>query len=296
MNETSLLEARTLLAVIDRGGFGAAARALGVTQSTVSRRVAQLEARLGSRLLERTTRSVLVTPLGEQFVTGLRDVMARLRALEGEVTAVSQECEGPLRILAPLIYGSSRLVPLVAELVELHPKLRLNVELADREADVVGGEFDLALRFAEPVQSGVEAVHLVRERVLICAAPALLQRAPIAKPADLADRRCIVANFNLPRLEWRMQTERREATVTIDPLMVVSDNGMRRDLAVMGCGVVGLPEFVVQRDLEKGRLSEVLPGVTLPPVSLYMSWARHRRAASATSTVRAFLQQRLAGQ
>lgn len=295
MNSASILEAEAFLAVIDRGGFGSAARTLGVTQSTVSRRVSQLETRLGCRLLERTTRSLLVTPLGEQYAAGLREVIARLREVESEVTATSQDCEGPLRLTAPLIYGCSRLAPIVAELVELHPKLMLTVDLSDREVKLIEGEYDIALRFAEPTDSGVEAVRLTVEQVLICAAPDLLKRTTIREPADLAPRRCIVSTYPLQKLEWRLQAERRDIVVTMDPLMVVRDASMRRDLAIMGRGVVALPEFVVQHDLAEGRLVEVLPGVRLPPVSLFLSWARHKRAAPATSTVRAFLLHRLGG-
>lgn len=293
MNTSFLAEAEAFLGVIEHGGFGAAAQALNVRQSTISRRVAHLEHRLSQRLLERTTRTILLTPAGEQYAAGLRDTLMRLHELENAISGQALECAGPLKITAPLIYGRSRLVPLIGELITAYPKLELQLELTDREVDIIAGEADIALRFTEPRQPGIETKRIGEARVLICASPALLTEQPISGPADLAKRRCIASPTFLPRIVWNLQTGGRRIPVSLDPLLVVSDPGFRRDLAVQGCGVVALPEFVVLDDIAAGRLQEVLTGVTLPPIPLLVMWARHRRALPSIVVVRQLLQERL---
>src|SRR5690242_20065943 len=150
MNKASFSEAEAYLAVVDHGGFGAAARELGVTQSTISRRIAALEQRIGKRLVERTTRRVTLTEAGLAFANDLRDVLARLAEAEGRVQSQGPEAEGLLRITMPTAYGRTVVLPRLAVLGQRHPKLRFELDLSDRYADILEEGYDLAIRIAEP--------------------------------------------------------------------------------------------------------------------------------------------------
>jgi DNA-binding transcriptional LysR family regulator len=137
MNKASFSEAEAYLAVVDRGGFGAAARELGVTQSTISRRIAALEQRIGKRLVERTTRRVTLTEAGLAFANDLRDVLARLADAEGRVQSEGSEAEGLLRVTMPTAYGRTSVLPRLAGLAKRHPRLRFELDLSDRYVDIL---------------------------------------------------------------------------------------------------------------------------------------------------------------
>jgi LysR family transcriptional activator of dmlA len=287
-----LLDAQAFLEVLEHGGFAAAARALNISQSTISRRVAQLEARIGQRLVERTTRSLLVTPVGEQYAAGLRDALQRLAELERTVTRQSQECDGPFSISIPAGFAAE-FAFVLAELTEHFPKLELHFDMSTRDPDLVGGEFDMAIRFGEPRRSGVEVKRLREERMLILATPEHLAARPVTSRLDLIDRRCITSDDHKPKVIWRVHHAGGVQPLEINPLLRASHAEIRRDLGLLGCGVVAVSEFLAAKHLKSGRLVEVLPGETLPPIPVYLQWARHRRALPAVRLVRAFLEQRL---
>ena len=143
MNKANFSEAEAFLAVVDRGGFGAAARELGITQSTVSRRIAALETRIGKRLVERTTRRVALTEAGLAFANDLRDVLARLADAEGRVQSEGSEPEGLLRVTMPTAYGRTSVLPRLAALARRYPRLRFELDLSDRYVDILEEGYDL---------------------------------------------------------------------------------------------------------------------------------------------------------
>ena len=145
MNRPNFSEAEAFLAVVDHGGFAAAARELGVTQSTVSRRISALELRIGKRLVERTTRRVTLTEAGLAFAHDLRDVLTRLADAEGRVQSDSAEPSGLLRVTMPTAYGRTCVIPRLAVLANRYPRLRFELDLSDRYADIHEEGFDLSL-------------------------------------------------------------------------------------------------------------------------------------------------------
>ena len=187
MNKASFSEAEAYLAVVDRGGFGAAARELGVTQSTISRRIAALELRIGKRLVERTTRRVTLTEAGLAFANDLRDVLARLADAEGRVQSEGSEPEGLLHVTMPTAYGRTSVLPRLAVLSRRYPRLRFELDLSDRYVDILEEGYDLAIRIAEPTQSGLVSERIDRFTLHVCASPGYVAKhAPIERPQDLA--------------------------------------------------------------------------------------------------------------
>lgn len=291
MNRANFSEAEAFLAVVDLRGFGAAARELGVTQSTISRRIAALEQRIGKRLVERTTRRVTLTEAGLAFANDLRDVLARLADAEGRVQSESAEPGGLLRITMPTAYGRACVIPKLAAIARRHPRLRFEIDLSDRYVDILQEGFDIAIRIAEPTQTGLVTQRIDRCGLHVCAAPDYLARSgTISVPQDFADHACIVQRTYTPRNKWRMEWFGDLIEIEIAPHMIVSDMAAVRSLALEGAGIAVLPSYLASDDLAAGRLMEVLPEASLPAISVFALFPHHRASLSKISVVVAELQ------
>src|SRR5690242_5934344 len=281
MNMASFSEAETFLAIVDSGGFGAAARELGVTQSTVSRRVTALEARIGKRLIERTTRSVSLTEAGAALANDLRDVLARLADAEARAQADEVEPAGLLRVTMPTAYGRFRVAPRLAAIATRYPRLRLEVDLSDRYVDLLEDGFDVAIRIAEPTRTGLMSRRIDRFTLHACASPGyLLGKNPVEHPKDLLGHDCIVQRTYAPRNKWRFNVSGEAIGVDVVPRIVVSDMAAARELVVSGAGVSILPSYLVSEDLAAGRLIELMPAASLPSIEVFASFSHDRRTLS----------------
>ena len=281
MNKASFSEAEAYLAVVDRGGFGAAARELGVTQSTISRRIAALEQRIGKRLVERTTRRVTPTEAGLAFANDLREVLVRLADAEGRVQAEGSEAEGLLRVTMPTAYGRTAVLPRLAVLAKRHPRLRFELDLSDRYADILEEGYDLAIRIAEPTQSGLVSERIDRFTLHVCASPDYMAKhPPIERPQDLAAHACIVQRTYAPRSKWRFEWSGDLIEIEIAPRIIASDMMAVRSLVLDGTGVAILPSYLACDDLASGKLVAVLGEAGLPAINVYASFPHHRAGLS----------------
>lgn len=286
MNKASFSEAEAYLAVVDRGGFGAAARELGVTQSTVSRRIAALEQRIGKRLVERTTRRVTLTEAGLTFANDLRDVLARLADAEGRVQSEGSEVEGLLRVTMPTAYGRTAVLPRLAVLAKHHPRLRFELDLSDRYVDILEEGYDLAIRIAEPTQSGLVSERIDRFTLHVCASPDYVKtHPPIERPQDLAAHACIVQRTYAPRSKWRFEWSGDLIEIEIAPRIIASDMMAVRSLALDAAGVGILPSYLARDDLAFGRLVEVLGEAGLPAINVFVAFPHHRAGLSKIKVV-----------
>lgn len=277
MNRANFSEAEAFLAIVDRGGFGAAARELGVTQSTISRRIAALESRVGKRLVERTTRRVALTEAGTAFATDLRDVLARLADAEGRIQSQGAEPEGLLRVTMPTAYGRTCVIPRLARIARHYSRLRFELDLSDRYVDILEEGYDVAIRIAEPAQSGLITERIDHFGLHICAAPEYLAKsAPIEQPQDLAKHDCIVQRTYAPRNKWRFEWSGDLIEIDIAPKIIASDMSAVRLLALAGAEITVLPSYLAVDDLAAGTLVEILPEASLPRISVFASWPHHR--------------------
>lgn len=281
MNKASFSEAEAYLAVVDRGGFGAAARELGVTQSTISRRIAALESRIGKRLVERTTRRVTLTEAGLAFANDLRDVLARLAEAEGRVQSEGSEVEGLLRVTMPTAYGRTCVLPRLSGLARRYPRLRFELDLSDRYVDILEEGYDLAIRIAEPTQSGLVSERIDRFSLHVCAAPDYMAKhPPIERPQDLAAHACIVQRTYAPRSKWRLEWSGDLIDIEIAPRIIASDMMAVRALVLDATGIAILPSYLAHDDLASGRLIEVLGDAGLPAINVFASFPHHRAGLS----------------
>ncbi|WP_439816676.1 LysR family transcriptional regulator [Zavarzinia sp. CC-PAN008] len=276
MNTPNLQDAATFLKVIEVGGFAAAARELGVTQSTVSRRVSELERRLGRRLIERTTRRLILTEAGERYGDAVRDLLAGLADAEAGLDDDVAGAHGPLRITIPSSYGRHCVLPVLAGFAARYPRVRLDIDLSDRYADLLSEGYDFAVRLTEPRASGLQAQLVRRMRAHVCATPGFLDAHPVRGADDLVDERCLVQRTYAPRTVWPLRVRDVLKEVHIRPRMLLNDVEAVRAMALAGMGIATLPGFLVDGDLAQGRLRLAHPDLTLGAVRIYLVWPRHK--------------------
>jgi DNA-binding transcriptional LysR family regulator len=234
-------------AVVRAGSFTAAARQLGVTKQTASERVAKLEAQLGVRLLERTTRRLRLTDAGAGYHERCAAIGAQIDDANLEVRRRQAEPIGLLRVSAPTLYGRRFLAPVIASFLERHPAVRIEVVLADRRVNLIDEGLDLAIRIGGPGDAALVARKLGEGHVYYAASPSFLARHGAPNPTELRATRCIGIR---PFETWEL-----DGVVTrIEPVLVVNDLEVACEAAIAGVGVAQLPALVCRDAVASGRL------------------------------------------
>ena len=271
-------EMRVFAAVVDVGSFVGASDALEMSKAAVSRHVAELESRLGVRLLHRTTRKLSLTPEGEVFHARCRDLLSGVDEAEAEITSKSGEASGLLRINVPFSFGLLHLAPLWVEFMAQHPKVTLDVTLADRVVDLVEEGFDMAVRIARLPNSSLVSRQLTSTRLVLCASPAYLQaRGTPTHPAELADHDVLAYSLFSMGEQWAFTGPAGGpdvVSVKVTPRLRTNSGDTCRAAALADQGVIYQPAFLVGPDLRAGRLVELLSdwhGPTLDIHAVYPS-------------------------
>ena len=253
-------EMSSFVAVVDAGSFVGAADATGLSKAAISRHVANLEERLGVRLLHRTTRRLSLTDDGQRFLMRAREVLDALEDMETELSSRKVEAAGQLRVNAPLTFGILHLAPLWGRFAERHPKVSLDVTLGDRIVDLVDEGYDLAVRITNLPSSQLVSRQLATTRMIACASPRYIEEhGSPAQPADLVHHRVVSYSYWTTRDEWVFTGPGGEARVRTRPFMHTNNGDTCRALALEHQGIILQPDFIVGPDLKRGDLVEVLP-------------------------------------
>jgi DNA-binding transcriptional LysR family regulator len=275
---------QAFVSVVDGGSFSAAARALGVPKSSVSRSVSRLEERLGTRLLERTTRRVNLTQAGRSYYQGAARGLAELVATERELGELQSEPRGLVRFTAPSDLDEAFLADVVLRFVREHPGISVETSLTNRVVDLLAEGFDVALRAGPLRDTSLVARKVGPAAAWLFAAPGYLKRrgAP-SKPADLATHDCVLFRPREQRASWRLVGPRGVEAVEVSGSLHCDDFGFVRQLLVSGAGIGLLPIFSAHPELKAARLERVLPKYEVhgAPLSLVVPSVRHlpRRVA-----------------
>lgn len=271
---------RVFAAVVERSGFSAAADALGMSTPSVTRHVAWLEQRLGTRLLHRTTRHVSLTSAGVGYHERCLALLAEFDATEAAVTAQALVPSGRLRINAPVSFGIARLALLLAAYRERYPQVSLDLDLADRTVDLVEEGYDLAIRITRQPAPNLIARRLAQAQVLLVAAPDYLRRrgAP-QRVADLAAHDCLGYRYWAGGDEWQLQGPHGEESVRLNNPLRANNGDVLTQAALQGMGIVLQPDFLVAEHLRSGRLQRVLPEYAVAPISIYAVYASRSHLA-----------------
>jgi LysR family transcriptional activator of dmlA len=262
------------IAVVEHGGFGAAAEHLAVSASYVSRRVSELEQRLGVRLLHRTTRRINLTDIGAQYLERSRQVLERIADIEADVAEMQSLVIGTVRIAAGGWYGERVVARAVAEFARLHPRLHVDLEISDRRVDLIREGFDLAVRHGPPGTPNLIARRIDSRRMRVCAAPAYLAGRAVPKtPQDLADHACLTAPFQ----PWQFDVDGEIREMHVDGPMVSNNGPALREAALAGLGLARLPEIYLEDMLMSGALVLLLERYEVPPSPTYLVYPSRER-------------------
>ena len=253
-------EMRAFVAVVDSGSFVRAADALSLSKTAVSRLVGELEARLGARLMHRTTRKLSLTPEGEVFHERCRQLLDALTEAEAELTAHAGEAVGRLRINVPVTFGLLHLAPLWPAFMAMHPKVELDITLSDRLVDLVDEGYDLAVRIARLQPSSLVSRKVSSTRLVLCASPEYLRRRGTPQhPSDLAQHAVIAYTLLSMGERWEFEGPNGPVSVTVAPHMRTNSGDTCCAAALQHQGFVLQPTFLVGPHLTSGALVEVLP-------------------------------------
>lgn len=274
--------------VVDEGSFTGAANALDMPKSTVSRRIAQLEKRLGARLLHRTTRRLNLTEVGAGYYARCSRIVAEAQEADLAIVEARSIPKGPLRVTAPRLFGESFLMPILSEYTARYEGVELEVLLTERKVDLIEEGIDIAVRIGRPNDSALTARKIGQGRVFCCASPAYLRRNPAPEtPEDLKAHRCITFGTAQDDSVWRFEPESGSVTkVEVRSALNVNSYPVVRQAAINGLGVALLPAFVCAQDLRHGRLVALLPEHTAQTSTLYAVYPSGRYLSP---KVRAFL-------
>lgn len=248
----------TFVAIAGEGSLSGAARAMGLTPSAVSRIVARTEARLGVRLIARTTRMLRLTAEGEAFARDARRILADIE--ESESTIADQASpRGRVRISMAAAHGRLVIVPLLAQFVARYPGIHVDMELSDELADIVGGRTDVAIRFGPLPDSPLTARRLGDTGRTVIASPVYLARhGTPATPADLAMHNCLDFNFRRAEPGWPFREDGRDHVLAIGGNMSANNGETLVQLALDGVGITRVGNFHIDADLAAGRLVPLL--------------------------------------
>jgi len=262
--------------VVESGSFARAAERLTLSTTAISKHVADLEAHLHTRLLNRTTRKLSLTESGQAFYGRCVQLLHDLEEAEQEAAGAAGIPRGTLRLTSSVNFGVRQLAPAIAEFAVRYPELKFDVQLSDRVVDLVEEGFDLAIRIGRPGSENLVARRLGEMRVILCASPVYVKAHGAPSVADdLAHHNCLTYEYSVPRSQWRLHdADGKEHQVQVSGTMHSNNGDLLAEAAAHGSGIVFQPDFIVGGYLQSGRLVPLLPGyegASLPIYAVYPS-------------------------
>jgi DNA-binding transcriptional LysR family regulator len=268
----------TFIAVVESGSFTGAAARLEMSAVMVGKYIAQLESRLGTRLLERNTRRQSLTDAGRVYYDEAKRVLEQLAIAESAVERLRAAPAGTLRVSAPTSFGGCVIAPLTATFLQAWPDVRVELDLTNRMVDLIDEGVDLAIRIGDIHNDDLVAKYLCAYRMAICAAPDYLARYGTPQtPADLVDHLCLSHTVWTARNEWRLPGVEGEVRWKRDAILRCNDGYGLRMAARAGAGLLLQPEVLVAEELENGKLIRVLEDFTPAPRPVHLLWRQDLR-------------------
>jgi DNA-binding transcriptional LysR family regulator len=283
-------ELRAFALSVDRGSLSAVARVLGRSSASITRAIDALEARLGTPLLQRSTRSLKLTEEGERYLVVVRRVLADLDEAERSTSATLAEPHGLLTLTAPIAFGTLHVRPILDDFLSAHDDVQARLLLLDRPVSLVEEGFDVAVRIGHLVDSALRATNVGNVRRLLVASPSYLaHHGRPRRPAELAAHRCIVSTGVTPNDTWIFgaKTGSRPARARVRPCLSVNVAEAAIRSAINGVGLTCALSYQVAEHLETGALVRLLPGFEPPPVPVHVLCPS---ASARTAKVRAFVE------
>ena len=274
-----LLESmRVYVQAVEKGSLSAAAAASGMSATMAGNHVRMLEQRLGTRLLNRTTRRQYLTAFGEDYYQRCKEILRLVAETDAQAHNLQLAPAGKLRVTAPLTFGAEALMPALSGYLERYPQVDVDVVLSDRVLDLLEEDCEVAVRIGHLPDSALVARPLAPYRLMICASPGYLARKGTpARPEELSGHECL--SFSMAALaHWRMTGEDGDLCVPVSGRVQVNNGQALRVAALHGMGIVLQPAILMEEDVRAGRLVRLFPGYSLPsrPMNLVYLQDRYR--------------------
>lgn len=285
---TDLLDGvAVFVGLVNAGSFTAAARALGHSTSYVSKEITRLEKRLGSRLLNRTTRTISLTDAGRAYYERCSQIVIDAENAERSINQLQEMPSGLLRINAPVSFGSIYLLDVLAKFMHRYPEVKLEVELNDRLIDVVAEGYDVVIRVGEIKDSNLVARKFTSSRGVVIASPDYIKRKGCPKQAeDLAQHDCITYSLLPMPTQWDFYKNGVRSSVTVDPRAMCNSAAVEVAMVMQGIGITRLPLFTCEQEVANGDLQIILEDYDQMQFDVYAVYP-HRQYL--TAKVRAFV-------
>ena len=272
------------VAVADEEGFAAASRKMGISPPVVTRAVAELEQRLGIKLLTRTTRHVKVTDAGKRYLEDARKILEDVTIAEEAAAGINAEPSGYLSITAPVLFGRKYVLPSILEYLDKYPKTEVNAIFLDRVVNLLEEGMDVGIRIGELSDSSMRAIRIGSVRHVLCASPDYLKKHGIPQsPAELTNHSIIIAANVSSTATWRFSDELK---VKVLPRLSLNSNDAAIQSAVNGTGITRLISYQVAPELEKGLLKTVLEEYEPPDIPVHIV---HRETRQGSAKIRTFI-------
>ncbi|ALK97167.1 LysR family transcriptional regulator [Massilia sp. WF1] len=267
----------TFVEVVARGSLSAAARAEGIAPAMIGRRLDALESRLGVKLLQRTTRKLVLTDEGAAFLEDCQRILAELEEAEAAVSERSAVATGHLLVSAPAGFGRQHVAPLVPSFVAEHRDVTVNLNLNDRVVDVIGEGVDVAIRIASLSDSSLVGVKLADNHRVVVAAPSYLKRHGAPQSLEeLARHNCLAISSEGSQRGWTFQENGRNVTLKVSGNMVCNDGAVLHEWALAGRGLAWRSMWEVGAEIAAGQLVPVLENHAAPGNDIYAVFAQRR--------------------
>ena len=282
------------------GSLSGAARELGISTAAVSKRLSQMEARLGVPLVNHTTRRMSLTPDGDVLFEHARRIMGEIAGLDELLGASKGQPKGQLRVNATLGFGRLHVGPAISQYVLRYPEVDVQLQLSVKPPPLTDDAFDVCIRFGKPAGARVIAKKLASNRRLMCASPKYLAaRGEPAIPADLAHHNCIcIRQGDEAYGTWRLHRDRDDGPgdiVKVGGNLATNDGEIAVNWALDGHGILMRAEWDIARYLDSGRLVQVLPQYRTPDADIYAIYPQHQHQSARVRTLVAFLSQAFEG-
>ncbi|HHP0478953.1 LysR family transcriptional regulator [Vibrio campbellii] len=265
---------RAFVRVVQTGSFSATGREMNTSQTTISKKVAALEKKIGVKLLARSSRDHALTPAGAKYYQTCVDILGELDEAEAEARSEVASPQGTIRISAPVAFGRILLAPIMAEFFQRYPDIKMDLQLSDQHTDLISDGIDVAIRAKQLEDSTLIARHLFDNPMLVLAAPSYLQQRGEPKaPEDLKQHNCLVYSRMKDINVWSFTKQNQKYAVAVNGNFQ-SDNGdVLLEVALTGMGIVILPIWMVEHHLQEGRLTQLMSdytGQNLPFNAVYL--------------------------
>lgn len=264
--------------LINAGSLSAAAGELDLTPPAVSKRLAQLEARLGVRLLNRSTRHFNITPEGELYLNRGKKIIQDIQEMEQEVLNLRAEPKGLLRIHTTPGFGRKYIASVITDFLKKYPDMNIHLILDSHQPDPNSGDFDIGIRFGLPPDSNIIARKIISNRRIVCASPIYLrQHSHPETPADLCDHNCIVLKQDeTANSIWRFNKNNQNETIKVHGSLSSNDGEVVVNWALDGLGILMRAEWDVNKYIQSGRLVQLLADYELPSANVYVVYPERR--------------------